>query len=263
MVAILLIDIILLAAFGVPVYLACRKWTEWTSRLSDMVQPFEKPRRFGRRSWAARSFVLDAPADKIRQDLNALTEMEWTSAPSEPSRQSKAGDDISTGLMAVAPLFGSRTVPTGVEIEWLDDETAELHARQHADWPSIPEDEVRLPFKQRQRLAERVMLHIVPLPDGRTRISYELRTPDWVYVMGGTAFLAALWISWGLWELQSVRLFAELTRQYGLKPEWLLWNTATFWILAAWMVTYIARLIRLQNISLLDGVISTFGQTSS
>jgi len=255
-----LTDIALLLIIGVPILLIYRSWARWVDRLADRLWPFEKPRRFGLRSWAARTFVLNTPADEVRRRLNELTEMEWSETGLESS---KAREVLSSGLAALSPLLGVRKVSTGIEVEWLDHQTVELHARQYADWLPTPEDDTRLPFKQRQRVAERALLHIEPAPGGRTRVSYELRAPVWIYVMSAAITLSIAWISWGVWEYQRGAFFAEWAPRHGINTTWALWNAAVFWIPLAWVATRISKVIRLQNISLLDNVISTFGQMTS
>lgn len=250
MAVILLVDVILVLAVGLPIFLACRRWAEWVDRLSDRLQPFERPRRFGRRSWAARSFVLKTPADEVVRSVDTLTEAEWTASEDNP-------------FSALAPMLGSEKVPTGIEIEWLDGETASLHARQYADWPHTPEDERRLPFKQRQRLAENVLLYIEPLADENARVSYELQFPAWIYVIYAAVLLFMLWATWCVAECQDSAPCARLAGRYGLELGWLLWNMAVPWILVVWAVVNAVRLLRLQNISLLDNVISTFGSMAS
>lgn len=262
MAAILIIEIIVLLALGVPIFLACRRWAEWVDRLSDRLWPFEKPKRFGRRSWAARSFVLEASAEDVVRRIDGLTEMACDSAASARPESARAGDAVSSQFLAMAPMLGKQTIETGIEIEWLDEQTAEMEARQYADWPATAEDDAQLPFKQRQRVVEQAVLYIEPMSGNRTRVSYELRVPDWIYVMAGAALVLAAWLTWGLWELQAVELFGSLARHYGLEPQWLLWNTAALWILLGWMVPHVARLIRLQSVSLLDNVIATFGETA-
>ena len=121
MTLIALTDIALLLIVGVPVLLIYRSWARWVDRLADRLWPFEKPRRFGLRSWAARSFVLNTPAEEVRRRLNELTEMEWSETG---LGSSKAREVISSGLAALSPLLGVRKVSTGVEVEWLDDQTA-------------------------------------------------------------------------------------------------------------------------------------------
>lgn len=249
---ILLIDILLILGLGVPVFVFRRKWDSWADRTSHQRKPFKGRRRFGLRSWAARSFILDTPREEVVCRINTLTEMDWTASP---------GDE--TGLGALAPMLGNRKIETGIKIDWLDDETAEFQARQHAEWPPMPDDGSHLPLRQRQRLAERVMLHVSPESGGRTRVSYELQLPSWVLITSAAAVVLLAWITWGLWALQSYDLYTQILNRHGLQPAWLLRNTAVLWVLTAWVLHNLMRIFRLQNISLLDNLIATFGPVTS
>jgi len=254
---IVLADIALLLGVGAPIFLVYRRWKRWVDRLSDYAESFEKPRRFGFRSWAARSFVLDITAEQIKQQLDSLTELTLEEATSivasrGPSKARQAGRFSFAGL---ASLSGQQTFPTGIEVDWTDSETAELQTQSYADWPLNPEDDARLPAKQRQMLFRHAVIHAEPQGEGRSRVSYELEVPIWAYVMSGMILLLIGWAGWILWHVFAAQAHID---PLATRLEQL--NITLIGAALAWISTRMIGVLRLQSISLFENVISTFGR---
>jgi hypothetical protein len=157
-------------------------------------------------------------------------------------------------VLSLAGILGKQTFATGIELRWLDGETAELRARQYADWPESPGDHAALPWKQGQLLAERALLHISRRPDGCTRVDYELYVPTWVYVM---AVAMALLVLWGASCLQD-----SVVRLAGLHGASLWFRTSqiAYAVLLAWLLTRLIPMLRLQSVSLFDSLGGSLGE---
>jgi hypothetical protein len=195
--------------------------------------------------------VLDAPTDDVKAKLDVLPEISTETLLFDPSSSGAAGSGSGRSrspFSALWGLFPGKKLSTGIEIEWLDDQTADIHALQYSDWPDNPEDEANLPMKQRQRLADHLMIYVEPTSDNGTRISYELEVPAWIYVLSGAIVVFLLWIAWAVSGLVADKGYA-----------WIRWDAAVLWFPLTWIATRIIVVFRLQSISLLDNVISTFG----
>lgn len=231
----------------ITVWLVYQRWDRWVGRLSPFVWPFRRRKRFGLRSWATRAFLLNTSADEIRRHLDLLPEIS-----AESLMYQRAADDPS-GISALFGMFPGRRFPTGIEIEWLNADTLEIHCKPYADWPASHEDQAPLPLKQRQRLADHMLLYLEPQPLGGSRVSYELQTPAWFYIALAAASAMALWIAWAI----STYSFAHtLFSGTGVSPRYWL----PIGILWAPAIVGVARILRLQSVSLMDSVVSTFGE---
>ena len=76
----ILIDIIILVGIGIPIFLLHRRWHGWVGREPANDRPVPGRRRFGLRSWAARSFVLDKPVAHVKEQIDGLPEMLYPEA---------------------------------------------------------------------------------------------------------------------------------------------------------------------------------------
>ncbi|MCL6519618.1 MAG: hypothetical protein K6T99_07260 [Armatimonadetes bacterium] len=249
---VLFAEIGLLILLGIPAVLVYKRWVRWVDRLSPYQRPFEHSRRFGVRSWAARAFVVTSSPIAVKERINALGEITLENLL-------KREEDKSS-LLSMATMFGKSSFPTGIQVEWLDQETADLRARMYADWPENLEDSVRLPLRQRQMLAEHAVIYIKPEDDRCTKIEYEIEKPMWVYILSGALILLALWTAWGASNL--VRILTPSHLQSALLP-WLYVNTAVFGAALACVIGTILPILKLQSISLFDNVIAGFGEIIS
>ena len=234
---VIILNILLAVVIGVPIFRALRLWEEWVKQSSMLVRPFTWTKRFGWRSWASRGFVLNTSPEDVVAKINLLPEKDWTTNQSNTT----IGD---SDMAALAPMLGKTKFETGIKVEWIDDKTVELRAWQHADWPVLREDVKHLPLRQRQRLAEHVILHVEPDGSGKTRVGYEVELPAWVLVAAAATLLLMGWI-------------ARMTVVLHLIP--LLLNLVFISLFAVWF----GRILKLQNISLLDNLVSTFGPISA
>lgn len=146
----------------------------------------------------------------------------------------------------MAFMMGLRKFPSGITVEWLDRQTADVRARQYSDWPPSMIDGSHLPLRQRQRLAEHLILHVEPTVEGMTSISYELERPMWVYVMVTAAVLLSAWLTWGILSFGWARSMQIL-------------HCILLWSSAGLAIVYAMRILRLQSVGLLDAIISTLG----
>ncbi|MHB0999497.1 MAG: hypothetical protein ACYC27_09645 [Armatimonadota bacterium] len=245
------IDILLLLAFAFPVYYLRKIWNDWVNNKSEFLRPYTEPLQFGRRSWASRSFVLNTSVDEVRRHIDELPEINMDAILNDPSKASSVSP-----LLYVLP---NKIQPTGIEVKWINANTVDIHARQYSDWPSNPEDDTPLPMKQRQRLVEHLVIHVQPESGNRTKISYELEIPSWIYVVTGAIILLLLAATWGMLDYQLGEAFQSMASGQGYNTSLIIWNTALLWVPLAWIATRITQVFRLQSISLIDNVISTFG----
>lgn len=246
---VLLAELGFLLVLGIPAAAVYKRWVRWVNRLLPYQFNFERPRRFGARSWAARAFVVTSSPSVVKERLNALCEITLENILSR--------EEGKPSLFSVAAMFGQKIFPTGIQVEWLDEETADLRARMYADWPDNLEDSVKLPLKQRQMLAEHALIYIKQENSGCTRIEYEIEKPSWFYIMSGAMILLALWTAWGASNL--ARILTPAAHQSALLP-WLFVNTIAFGIALALVIGMVLPILRLQSISLFDNVIAGFGE---
>lgn len=242
-------DILLLLGFALPIRYLYLKWGGWVDQKSPLLRPFTYAKRYARRSWVTRSFVIETPIDDVRRRLKELPEISMETLLFDPSK--------SRSISPLLAMAGNRTFDTGIELNWLGPDTVEIHARQYADWPANAEDDVNLPIKQRQRLVERVVFHLKSEGLESARVSYEMETPSWVYIMNIAIILLVITAAWGMLQFQLSEAFG---RTAGKMLMMVIVNTSILWIPLAWVATRITAVFRFQSISLLDNVISTFGK---
>ncbi len=240
----ILIDILILLAVGVPIALLHRKWRAWVDREPQYAWPFDRPRRFGLRSWAARSFVLDKPVERVKELIDGLPEMDYAEAAAMVGAR---GSAVSGSFMALAPLAGRQVFETGIETEWTAPDTAELHARAYADWPVNVLDSADLPAKQHQMTFEHALLHVQPHQENKTRVSYELQAPPWVYMLVAAIVLLVGWAAWMLWRALGPESAVEKI------------NLGLMAVLTGWLLASSASVLRLQSMALMDSVVRTVG----
>ena len=151
--------------------------------------------------------------------------------------------------MALAPLTGRQIFETGIEADWIAHDTARLRARAYADWPVNALDEADLPAKQHQMTFEHALIQIEPQGERRTRVSYELQTPAWIYMLITAIMFLMGWAAWLSWRT--------------LGPETRL-DKVTLALTAVLMTVALSSsvsILRLQSIALMDSVVRTFGST--
>ena len=166
------------------------------------------------------------------------------------------------GLAAIAPMLGKTRFETGIQVEWIAPDTADLRSTPYADWPELREDWERLPFKQRQRLAEHFLLHVESRPGDKTFVGYELQFPAWAMVAVGAGVALLAWLTWQAGVFQGTRTFQALSEQWGLNGG-CMWRSIVFlWALALYAAAKLLRILKLQNTSLIDNLMSTFGPIS-
>ncbi len=238
----ILIDIIILVAVGIPIFLLYRRWHAWVEREPASDRPFQGRRRFGLRSWAARSFVLDKPVAHVKEMIDSLPEMSYAEAAAMIEARGRTGS-----VMALAPLTGKQVFETGIEIDWLTHDTVEIRAHSYADWPLNALDDAALPAKQHQMLFEHAILRVEPDGEKHARLDYELRTPVWTYLLCGAIILLVVWIAWLIGR--TLAPAADIARM----------NLAGMAVLTAWVITRVTEVLRLQSIGLMDSIIRTFG----
>ncbi len=240
----ILIDILILLAVGVPIALLHRKWREWVDREPQNIWPFDGTRRFGLRSWAARSFVIDKPIAHVKELIDGFPEINYAEAAAMVSAR---GSAVSGSFMALAPLTGRQVFETGIETEWIAPDTVEIRARAYADWPVNALDSADLPAKQHQMTFEYALLHVKPHQENGTRVSYELQAPPWVYMLVAAIVLLVGWAAWMLWRALGPDSAVEKAN-FGLMA-----------VLTAWLLTSTASVLRLQSVALMDSVVRTLG----
>ncbi len=238
----ILIDIIILAAIGLPIALLCRRWQAWINRGPRTLRPFRAARRFGLRSWAARSFVLDTPPERVKERIDDLPEMSYADAAALIAARGRTAS-----FMALAPLAGKQVFETGIETDWIAPDTVEIRAHSYADWPLNALDDAELPAKQYQMMFERAIVRVERHGENRARVSCELETPVWAWMLSGAIALLVGWAAWMVWRSLSPGAGAERA------------NTAIMAALTAWTATRVTELLRLQSIALMDSVVRTFG----
>jgi hypothetical protein len=243
MVAFFLLDILILCCIGIPLFLAYRKWKQWVHQLSTYLVSFKSRKRFGWRSWVARSFLLDASTTEVVRGIDRLTQQDWFSALTELSVRNPY-------LAAMLPFVGRSEIPTGIEVEWLSEQTAMVKARQYSDWPRAAEPSTLLPFRQNQLVAREFLLHVESEVDNGTRVSYEVKTPTWLYILLGAIALFTFWFGQLCWEYQV---------GHGARIPLVLLNTLVLGVSFLWMSILCVKILTFQSICLLDGVIHTFG----
>jgi len=239
----LILNAVIALSVGVQVCLAYRKWSQWIDRISTRASVFDKPRRFGWRSWIARSFILDTPTAEVVKRINELTEQEW---PANTTAQHSSQSYLS----AIAPLISAGKVPTGIEVEWIDSNTARIMARQYADWPELVCCDKALPFRQNQLTVRDLFVYVEENPGGGTKLSYEAQTPIWLFALLGTIVLFIVWIARALWWFQVSRHATKV-----LTPL----NVLVLVIILFWIALLCVRVLRLQSVSLLDSLVYSLG----
>ena len=137
------------------------------------------------------SFVLDKPVAHVKEQIDGLPEMLYPEAAAMIAIRGRTSN-----FMALAPLAGKQVFETGIEIEWLTHDTVEIRAHSYADWPLNALDDAALPAKQHQMVFEHAILHIEPHGEKQTRVSYELQTPVWTYLLSGAIILLVVWLAW-------------------------------------------------------------------
>ena len=242
MLSMVAVDIIILLAVGVPIAVLHRKWRAWVDRQSANLRPFREKRRFGLRSWAARSFVLEKPVEHVREMIDDLSEMSYAEAAAMVQVRGRPSN-----FMALAPLTGKQVFETGIETEWLSHDTAEIGSHSYADWPLNATDEGTLPAKQHQMVFEHAFLRVEPHDEGQTQVSYELETPAWVYLLYVAIVLLVAWVTWLVGR--ALDPVEQLQRT----------NLALMALLTTCGLARMASVLRLQSIALMDSVIRTFG----
>lgn len=245
----LVIDIILILCFALPIKYLYEKWGNWVNQKAELLREYEYEKMFGRRSWATRSFEIDSSIELVRKKINSLPEISMEALLYDPHK--------SKNLSPFITLAGDRTFATGIDIEWIDSNTVIINAQQYSDWPANPEDDINLPAKQRQRLAEKLVFHLKSIGTDHTLISYEMETPIWIYVLNTAIVLLLIAAAWGMLQFQNNDAFIKAA---GKNHSIIVANTAILWIPIAWISTRIAGVFQLQSISLIDNVISTFGK---
>lgn len=238
----ILIDIIILVGIGIPIFLLDRKWQGWVGRQPANDRPFPGRRRFGLRSWATRSFVLDKPVKHVKELIDGLPEMSYAEAAAMIGVRGRT-----SSFMALAPLTGKQVFETGIETEWLTHDTVEIRAHSYADWPLNALDDAPLPARQHQMVFEHAVLHVAPHGEKQTRVAYELETPVWTYLLSGAIILLVVWIAW------------LVRRTLGPAADVERMNLAAMAVLTAWALTRVTEVLRLQSIGLMDSVVRTFG----
>lgn len=238
----ILIDIVILTAIGIPIFLVYRRWHGWVEREPANDRPFSGRRRFGLRSWAARSFVLDKPVEHVREAIDRLPEMSYPEAAAIVEARGRT-----SSFMALATLTGKQVFETGIETEWLTQDTLEIRAHSYADWPMNALDRAELSAKQHQMLFEHAILRVERSDEAVTRVSYELETPAWAYLLYGAIILFVLWIAWLIGR--TLAPAAYVARM----------NLAGMAVLVVWVLTRVTEVLRLQSIALMDSVLGTFG----
>lgn len=238
----ILIDILILLAVGVPILVLYRRWHAWVERDPHHVRPVRGTKRFGFRSWAARGFVLDTPIEHVKKLIDGLPEMQYAEAAAIVSVRGRTGN-----FMALAPLAGKQVFETGIETEWIAPDTVDLRAHSYADWPLNALDNAELPLKQYQMTLEHAVLQVEPHGERQTRVSYELETPGWAYMLSVAIILLIGWVAWLVWRtLRPVTDFETL-------------NLAVMAVLTTLVLTRVTEVLRLQSIGLMDSIVRTFG----
>lgn len=241
MLLMILIDIVILLAVGIPILVLYRKWHAWAER-DRTARLLQGRRRFGFRSWAARSFVIDAPIERVKEAIDGLPEMSYAEAAAMIERRGRAAN-----FMALAPLTGKQVFETGIETEWIAPDTVEVRAHSYADWPINALDDADLPARQYQMMFEHAVVHIGRSGESRTKVSYELETPVWAYLLSGALVLLVGWVAWLIWRMLPPD--ADIGRT----------NIAVMSVLAAWVLTRLTEVLRMQSVALMDGIVATFG----
>lgn len=239
----LILNAIIALSVGVQVSLAYRKWTQWVDRMSTRVCVFDKPRRFGWRSWIARSFILDTPIAEVIRRINQLTEQEWPAS-------TRAQHSTQSYLSAIAALMSAGKVPTGIEVEWIDGNTARITARQYADWPELVCHDETLPFRQNQLTVRDLFVYVEENPAGGTKLSYEAQTPIWLFVLLAAIMLFVVWIAKALWWFQLSHHAATVLTHL---------NVLILVTILLWIALLCVRVLKLQSVSLLDRVVYNLG----
>ncbi|MHB1458079.1 MAG: hypothetical protein ACYC0V_14310 [Armatimonadota bacterium] len=245
----IIIDMLLILGFALPVRYLYLKWNEWVSRKEPYMRAFIHEKRFGWKSWVRRSFQINASMEEVHKHVNDLSEMSIETLLFDPVK--------SKTMSPILAAMPNRKFATGIEINWLNPNAVEINARQYADWPANEEDDINLPIKQRQRLVEHLVFYIEPGELNTTKISYEMETPVWIYVMLTSIILLLIAATWGMLNLQMTEAFIKAA---GKNHKMIIVNTSILWIPLAAITTRILSVFRLQSISLIDNVISTFGK---
>lgn len=250
--ALILVDAAVIVGLALPIHYLYKKWGDWVNQKSRLLRPFEYELIFGRRSWVARSFDIDSPIEFVRDKINALRKISLESLMFDAEK--------SKSISPLVTIAGEREYDTGIEISWIDENTAIIKARQYADWPANEEDDVHLPAKQRQRLVERLVIHLKPIGFDKTRVSYEMEIPVWIYVLNIAIVLLVIAAAWAMLQFQMRDAFVKAA---GKNHAFIVINTTILWIAIAYISTRITGVFRLQSISLIDNVIATFGRIVS
>jgi hypothetical protein len=248
----ILIDILLILGFALPVRYLHLKWGEWVSRKDPYLREYIHDKKFGWKSWVRRSFAINSSIEDVRKHVNALSEMSIDTLIFDPVK--------SKTMSPILAAMPNRKFNTGIDINWLNPDKVEINARQYADWPANEEDDINLPIKQRQRLVEHIIIHLEPGDLNTTKISYEMETPSWIYIMLVSIILLLIAATWGMLNLQMSEAFIKAA---GKNHKMIIVNTSILWIPLAVVTTRILSVFRLQSISLLDNVILTFGKLIS
>lgn len=242
----ILIDIVILLVVGIPILVLYRKWQAWVERDQRLIRPFDRQKRFGLRSWATRSFVLEAPIEHVKELIDGLPEMSYADAAAIISSRGR-----SSNFMALAPLTGKQVFETGIQTEWIAPDTVEIRAHPYADWPLNVLDDAELPAKQHQMVLEHALLYVEPNGEKRTLVSYELETPAWTYLLSGALVLLVGWVAWLVWRTLGPGAYADRM------------NLLIMAVITIWVLTRVIDVMRLQSVGLMDGVIRTFGSPIS
>jgi hypothetical protein len=186
--------------------------------------------------------VLDKPVAHVKEMLDGLPEMSYEEAAAMIEVRGRTGS-----FMALAPLTGKQVFETGIETEWLAPDTVELRAHSYADWPLNALDDAPLPARQHQMVFEHAVLRVEPHGEAQTRVSYELQTPVWTYLLSGAIILLVIWVAWLI--RRTLGPAADIERM----------NLAGMAVLTAWVLTRVTEVLRVQSIGLMDSIVRTFG----
>lgn len=245
----IIIDILLILGFALPVRYLYLKWGEWVSLKDQYLREYPYKKQFGWKSWVTRSFQINASMEEVHKHIDALSEMNLETLIFDPVK--------SKTMSPILAAMPNKKFATGIEINWLNTNSVEINARQYADWPANEEDDINLPIKQRQRLVEHLIFHLEPGDLNTTKISYEMETPSWIYIMLVSIILLLIAATWGMLNLQLSDAFIKVA---GKNSKMIIVNTSILWIPLAVITTRILSVFRLQSISLIDNVILTFGK---
>ncbi|MGB9588731.1 MAG: hypothetical protein ACPL7O_11185, partial [Armatimonadota bacterium] len=83
-----------------------------------------------------------------------------------------------------------------------------------------------------------------------TKLSYEAQTPIWLFALLGAIVLFILWVARALWWFQVSHHATTV-----LTPL----NVLVLIVVLFWIALLCVRVLRLQSISLLDGVVYSLG----